>query len=370
MKKLGFGAMRFPLTNPDDIRSIDLARVREMVDLFMQSGFTYFDTAYPYHGGQSEVALREVLVKRYPRDAFTITDKMPMFNRPTADEMPKIFAEQLERCGVSYFDYYWLHALDQERINFCEEQDAFGFLRRLKEEGKARHIGFSFHDTADVLDKLLTAHPEAEYVQLQINYLDWESETVQARQCYEVCCKHGKPVIVMEPIKGGSLANLPEEAASLLKRHAPDASVASWAIRYAASLEQVMVVLSGMSTLEQVQDNVGYMRDFRPLDAQEHALIAQVTAHIRQFDTIPCTACGYCTAGCPMAIPIPDIFKLYNRLKRYTTTLDHARAEYRKLRAHGGAAISCVMCRQCEGVCPQHLPIMEKLQIAADLFDD
>ena len=242
MKKLGFGLMRLPLADPKDHSNIDIEKVKEMVDVFMSKGFTHFDTAYVYHGGKSEVAFREAVVKRYPRESFTVTDKLPLFNRPDRAGMEKIFAEMLERCGVEYFDYVWLHAMGKDLYKHAQEVDAFGYLSELKAQGKIVNIGFSFHDSPETLDLMLTEHPEVDAIQLQINYVDWEGNWVQAKRCYEIACKHNVPVIVMEPIKGGSLAQLPKKAEKLFKDYNPDASAASWAIRYAASLDNVVNV--------------------------------------------------------------------------------------------------------------------------------
>lgn len=370
MKKLGFGAMRLPQIEADGQRIIDMETTKKMFDAYLAAGFTYFDTAYMYHGGKSETTLRELVVKRYPRDAFTITDKLPLSNKPGADELEGIFNEQLARCGVDYFDYYWLHSVDRQNYEHAEKVGAFGFIQQKKAEGKTKHIGFSYHDTAELLDEILTAHPEVEYVQLQINYLDWEDEKIQSRKCYEVCVKHQKPVIVMEPIKGGRLAGLPEEAERLLKAKEPESSIASWAVRYAASLENVMVVLSGMSTPEQVADNVAYMQDFQPLNEEEHALVEQAAEITRRSITIGCTSCRYCTDGCPQSIPIPSLFTVYNDYRRFAA-LGKARyvTEYKWATDKAGKASDCIGCRQCEEHCPQHLEITEWLKTIAETFE-
>ena len=365
MKKLGFGLMRLPCKN-GNFSDIDLERVNEMVDVFMSHGYTYYDTAYVYHGGFSEVAFRECVVKRYPRDSFTVTTKLPLFSKPDRAGMEKIFNESITRLGVDYIDYYWLHAMGRDSYAHAQEVDAFGYLKELKEAGKIKHIGFSFHDNAEMLEKILTEHPEVEYVQLQINYLDWEDNGVQARKCYEVATKFGKPVIVMEPIKGGALANPPKKAEKLLKDYNPDASCASWAMRFAASLENVMVVLSGMSELWQVEDNVSYMDDFKPLTEEEYKVIDKATEDIKF--AIPCTACRYCTDGCPMSINIPEVFALYNGFKREMRKKHEFIDKYKELIKTSGSADSCVGCEQCVNACPQHLEIPKLLaECSADL---
>lgn len=371
-KKLAFGLMRLPLLDAADNTSIDFQTVNRMVDTFMDAGFTYFDTAAPYHQKTSEIAFRECVAKRYPRDAYTITDKLTLFMIPTAEDMEGFFNDQLERCGVDYLDYYWLHALGKDSFRRAEAFHAFEFVARKKAEGKVKHIGFSFHDTADVLDEILTKHPEMEYVQLQINYLDWDDPEVQSRKCYEVCQKHKKPVMVMEPVKGGVLASLPEEAEALLRQADPAMSPASWAIRYAASLPGVVAVLSGMSDVSQVEDNVSYMKEFRPLTDEDKALLAQVVEIIHAKQTIACTACRYCVDGCPQKIAIPDYFKLMNNISMFGEEQRGA-AKMRYERSTGemgmGKASACIQCRQCEAHCPQHLPIVDYLQDVAKAFE-
>ena len=371
-KKLAFGLMRLPLLDPADNTGIDHAAVNEMVDKFMDAGFTYFDTAAPYHGQHSEIAFRACVAERYPREAYTITDKLTLFMIPKAEDMEDFFNAQLERCGVTYLDYYWLHALGKDSFRKAEEYGAFEFLARKKAEGKVKHIGFSFHDSADVLEDILTGHPEMEYVQLQINYLDWEDPEVQARKCYEVCVKHGKPVMVMEPVKGGLLASLPPEAEALLKAADPEASPASWAIRFAASLPGVFTVLSGMSDLAQVTDNVTYMQRFKPLSDQEKALLEQVVDVIKSKESIACTACRYCVDGCPQKIAIPDYFKLMNDISKFGEgQLPMAKMHYARSTGEMGMgkASDCIGCRQCEEHCPQHLPITEYLSDVAKTLE-
>lgn len=366
MGKLGFGLMRLPLLADG---SIDIEQVKVMADEFMASGGTYFDTAYPYHGGKSETAFREAVVKRYPRDSFTVTDKLPMFSITEADQMQKIFDEQLERCGVEYFDYYWLHALGLNTYELSQRIKAFEFIAQKKAEGKVRHIGFSFHDSPQVLERILKEHPEVEYVQLQINYLDLYDEGVQAAKCYELAVKYGKPVIVMEPVKGGALAGVPEEAERLFKQHEPELSVASWAVRYAASYDNVMTVLSGMSNIQQMRDNISYMKDFKPLTEEETAIVMKAADIIRNSISISCTACRYCVDGCPKKIAIPDHFALYNDLKRYGSAKKKETEEkYAQLTSQGGAASDCLKCGKCEEHCPQHLKIRDLLCEVSAVF--
>lgn len=370
MKKLGFGLMRLPLTNPDDYSSVDIEAVKPMVDTFLSKGFTYFDTAAPYHGGNSEVAFREAVVKRYPRSAYTITDKLSLFMLKKPEDMQGFFSAQLERLGLEDVDYYWLHGLGGPSYRQAEEFGAFAFVQKLKAEGKVKHIGFSFHDKAELLDEILTKHPEMEYVQLQLNYLDWEDATVQSRLCYEVAARHHKPVIVMEPIKGGSLINIPQEAQELLKQSRPDLSVASWAIRFAASHQNVMMVLSGMSTPEQMADNTRYMQDFQPLCEEEQNVLDKAVSIIRGSIAIPCTACRYCIDGCPKKIAIPDYFAIYNNLKRFGAGQSMvARTYYGNLNKTHGKASDCVRCGKCEARCPQHLPIRQYLQDVAKVLE-
>ena len=368
-KKLGFGLMRLPLTDPNVESSVDVEQLKKMVDIFMERGFTYFDTAYMYCGGQSEIATKEALVDRYPRESFTLTDKLPPFALKEPEDVPRVFEEQLRKTGAGYFDYYWLHAMGPGSKPVFDRLDCWNFIREKKEQGLVKHIGFSYHGDADLLDRILTEHPEIEYVQIQLNYLDWESLSVQSRACYEVITKHGKPVIVMEPVKGGTLSKVPAELEAEFKKREPEMSVSSWAVRFAATHENVMVVLSGMSNVEQVLDNTGYMQDFKPLSDEELSFITKAADIVNKHISIPCTACSYCTEGCPMNIAIPKYFELYNAARQKDGDIAAEQADYAALAGDFGKAGDCVRCGQCEGRCPQHLPIRQYLRNVASCFE-
>lgn len=368
--KLGFGCMRLPITEPDNFKAVDIAQVERMVDEFIARGFTYFDTAYMYHDFESERIMRETLVKRHPRTAYTLTTKLPVMMIHSDEDQRRIFDEQLEKCGVDYFDYYLLHSINLKTYSRAKRLDSFGFIAEKRAEGKVRHIGLSFHDTADLLDEILTEHPEMEFVQLQINYLDWENESIQSRKCYEVARKHNKPIIVMEPVKGGTLAKVTPEAEALMRGYHPDRSIASWAIRYVASLEGIEMVLSGMSNYEQLDDNTLYMRHFEPLNDDERAIIDKTVEMLNAAIPIQCTACRYCVKGCPKHIAIPEYFNLYNANKQ---SLNHLFSTqqfyYDTYTTRHGRASDCIACRKCESVCPQHLPIVEHLKRVSQMFD-
>ena len=370
-KKLGFGLMRLPLTDPNDGASVDVELLKTMVDAFLEKGFTYFDTAWMYCGFQSECAIREALVKRHPRDSYTLADKLHAGFLKTKEDRERIFQEQLRKTGVDYFDYYLLHDVGTDHYKTYQELDCFRWLEEKKAQGLARHIGFSYHDNAELLDRVLIEHPEVEFVQLQLNYLDWDSEGVQSRKCYETAVKHGKPVIVMEPVKGGTLARVPESVEKTFREARPEMSIPSWAIRFAASLEHVMVVLSGMSNMEQLLDNTDYMADFQPLSAQEQALVKKAVDAINSTIAIPCTGCSYCTEGCPQRIAIPKYFSLYNAdLQEIKEKSWRPQGEYyTRLTMNFGKASDCLECGQCEQVCPQHLPIIRHLKDVAARFE-
>ncbi len=367
-KRLGFGAMRLPLLNPDDPTSIDIGTYSKMIDRYLAQGFCYIDTAYPYHKEHSEEAVCEALVKRHPRDAYLLADKMPTFLVKGPEDYERFFDTQLKRCQVDYFDYYLLHNMGRDRFEETTRYGGFEFMKKLKAEGKVRHIGFSFHDRADVLEEILTAHPEMEFVQLQLNYIDWDSEIIQSKKCLETARRFGKPVIVMEPAKGGGLANLPDKAAEIFREYSPDASPASWAIRFAASQEGVMMVLSGMSSPSQLEDNLSYMEDFHPLGKEELERISRVTDVLREIQAIPCTSCKYCVDECPMNINIPGYFSVYNLMKQYGQN-NFPQMHYRRQALGRGAASDCIECHCCEGHCPQHIKITDQLKVIADIFE-
>ena len=368
--KLGFGLMRLPKVEDASGERIDLGQVERMVDAFLDAGLTYFDTAYVYHDGQSERVAREALVERHPREAFTLATKLPAWKLEKPEDMQRIFDEQLERTGAGFFDYYLLHNVADEHIGIYERMGAWEWAQRLRDEGLIRHLGFSFHDTADVLDRLLTEHPEVEFVQLQINYLDWGHDVVQSGACYEVAERHGVPVVVMEPVKGGTLAKLPEDVAAPLTALDASASQASWALRFAASLPQVKMVLSGMSTEAQMADNLATLAPsaFKPLTQEERDALHEVVLRYTSVETVGCTACRYCTPGCPQGIDIPAIISCVNNRRRYRDSRSEM-AYQRALTAGSARASACVQCGQCESACPQHLPIIEVLKEAAEAFD-
>jgi len=371
MRNFGFGVMRLPLFDDSDSKNVDYDKAYEMIKLYMDSGFSYFDTGYMYHNFYSENVLRDLLVKRFPRESFQLADKLPVFSLKNKEAVPLVFDEQLRRCGVDYFDYYLLHCLSAEFYDpKCEPFGCFEFISEKKKEGKVREIGFSYHDKAELLDRILTEHPEVDFVQLQINYLDWEDEKIQSRKNYEVARRHGKKIVIMEPVKGGTLVNVPDEVVKLFKDFAPERSVASWALRYAAGLPGVFMTLSGMGNMDQLTDNITTMSNFEPLSDAELEVIEKATAIIRSTVGIPCTSCGYCIeAGCPANVNIPRYFELYNEFKMCKRSPEECNVFYKRYSKTFGKASDCIGCGQCEGVCPQHLPIIEHLKKIADHFE-
>ncbi|TGY75425.1 Fe-S oxidoreductase [Enterorhabdus sp. NM05_H27] len=365
--KLGFGAMRLPLTDPDDVTAIDIESVKTMVDEFIARGGTYVDTAFVYHNGASETALREALVERYPREAFTLATKCLAWACASKEEAQACLPTSLERLGVDYIDYYLLHNLGGARTAKFDEYDMWNYVAKAKADGLIRHVGFSMHDGADVLDELLTAHPEVDFVQLQVNYLDWDDPVTQSARCMEVAAKHGVPVIIMEPVRGGRLANLPERGAAVLAEANPEASQASWAYRFCLDLPGVLTVLAGASTLEQMRDNMATFQTHKPLTDAERDAIAEVVAALRSVDLIPCTNCGYCVRDCPEGVKIPVALNLLN-LEKTTEDRDFAKGLY-SWQAAEGPASKCIQCGTCEAACPQSIPVITRLAEAVDHFE-
>ncbi len=361
--KLGFGLMRLPKKGVGK----DIEQFKEMVDMFLDAGFTYFDTAYIYGG--SEAATKKALVERHPRDSYTLCSKLNShLFKFTEIGSKRELVTSMNRAGVEYFDFYLLHALSERNYKKYEDYHLWDFLKERKAKGQIRHIGFSYHGGPELLDQLLTEHPEVELVQLQINYEDWENPKVFARANYEVARKHGKSIVIMEPVKGGSLADPPEEVKKLFKEYAPDMSYASWAIRFCASLDGVITVLSGMSNVEQMKDNISFMKDFKPLNEEEQEIIHKAQRIIGQSATIPCTACHYCTDGCPVQIDIPGIFKAMNKQLGSGQT-EEAKEAYLAAAPEGRKASNCIECGQCEAACPQKLSVIEGLKKAAEMFE-
>ena len=360
--KLGFGLMRLPQKK----NVIDIEQVKKMVDLFLSSGFTYFDTAYAYGEGASERAARDAIIKRYPRDAFTLATKLCKLEPQS--KMREELKISLQRSEAQYFDYYLLHAVSRNNIDAFNEQKIWDFVKEMQQKGLIKRWGFSFHDTPEFLEQILKEHPDASFVQLQINYADWNNPQIQSRACYEAARKHGKDIVIMEPVKGGTLADPIEEAKHLFKAYNPSASYASWALRFAASLEGVIAVLSGMSNMEQVEDNCSFMKEFQPLNSGEYEVIKKVQSLYVESPRIPCTACHYCTPGCPKNIPIPEIFAARN-LVLEKGDVEGAKSLYREVIKEGNPPNACIACHQCERICPQGIKVIDKLVECHSYFE-
>ena len=363
-KNFGFGCMRLPMID----KEVDIEQFTKMVDVFMENGFNYFDTAHVYIGGKSELALKECLTSRYNRDEYVLTDKLSGSNFNSEEELETLLNEKLEACGVKYFDFYLMHAQNRNNFEKFKKCKAYEFALKKKEEGKIKHLGISFHDTADILEKILIEYPEIEVVQIQFNYLDYLDPEVQGKLCYEVCRKYNKPIIVMEPVKGGKLANLPEDAKKVLN-DLNNGSPASYAIRYVCSFPGVYMTLSGMSNMEQMLDNLSYMKEFTPLNEDEFKAIDKVIEVINSYDTISCTNCRYCVDGCPKQIKIPDLFSCYNS----KIVFDDSWSKYyytSVLTKKYTSPSECIKCGKCEKICPQHLNIIELLKVVDKEFQD
>ena len=361
-KNFGFGCMRLPMQGD----KIDIVEFKKMVDYFMESGFNYFDTAHPYHGGDSEIALKEGLTSRYPRDSYVLVNKLSGNMFKCAEDIPKVLDEQLEICGVDYFDIYLMHAQERKKYEFYKKNHAYETAFELKKQGKIKHVGLSFHDKASVLDKILTEYPEIEIVQIQFNYLDYYDPSIEGKECYEVCLKHNKPIVIMEPVKGGSLVNLPDEAQNILD-NLNGGSNASYALRYCAGFKNVIMTISGMGNMDMMTDNIATMKECKPLSEEETEALIKVKDIIVKQSLIPCTACKYCVDGCPQNIPIPEIFSLYNDYKTFKSW--NTEYLYGIQTKTGGKASSCIGCGACENSCPQHIEIINELKKAANVFD-
>lgn len=362
IKKLGFGLMRLPKNG----EAIDVEQVKAMVDKFLAAGFTYFDTAWAYAG--SEDAIRQALVERYPRESFQLATKNAAWiNCKSREDAIKQFETSLEQTGAGYFDFYLLHNLGEPRTKAFDDYDMWSFIAEKKAEGKIRHIGFSFHSTPEALEELLIKHPEIEFVQLQINYADWENPEVKSRECYEMVRKYGKSLVIMEPVKGGLLAEPPEAVAKIFREAEPDSSYASWGIRFAAGLPGLITVLSGMSSLEQMEDNISYMQNFTALDEHQQETVKRAMDAMAKIPLIPCTSCNYCAKVCPNDIGISGTFAAMNMLKLYNNLPSAKAREQWLVSGHGHTnASECAKCGECEEACPQHIHIREELEKAAE----
>ncbi len=371
MIQYGFGAMRLPLNDEDDFCSVDIGETQKMIDSYMDAGYNFFDTAYPYHNGVSETTLKECLVKKYPRESFILMNKLPSFVLDKKEDMERIFNEQLDRCGVDYFDYYLLHNVSTWTLDALRKFDAYEFIKKLKDEGKVKHIGISLHDNAEILEEVLKEMPDIEVILLQINYLDWENDSVQSKKCYELARKYDKDIIVMEPLKGGNLIDIPKKAEKLLKNQDPNISIPGWGFKFAASLDGVKVVLSGASNLKQIQENIQSMKNFKQITDEEKKTLFKVGEIIKDSLAIPCTQCNYCIEECPNGIPISKFFELYNLEKRLPSNqFSTQQLYYRTYAMKTAEASDCDACGDCVEKCPQHLDIPGYMEDIVDLFHD
>ncbi|RAP50216.1 MAG: Fe-S oxidoreductase [Methanosphaera sp. SHI613] len=375
MDKFAFGMMRLPQLDENDPTKVDVEQVKEMVDEFIANGGKYFDTAYPYHNGVSEDVLRQAVVERYPREDFYVATKLPIFSVNKPEDMEMFFNQQLENCGVDYFDYYLIHNVNEMTHHAVYDYDSFEFVRQKKREGKIKHMGFSFHDKPDALVEALEAFPDCDFVQLQINYLDWESSSVESKKCYEIACEYNKPVIVMEPVKGGALANLPEKAEEIFKEYDENAENVSWALRFCNDLENVFMILNGVSSIEQMKSSINIFKDIQPLTEDEHEVIKKVTGIVNDLTPIKCTECNYCIEHCPENIPISKYFSIYNTNHINKTQGGdplNAPVSYLVLAQSDehGAAGDCIECKACEKYCPQHLEIHQLLKDVDNELND
>ena len=367
MNKFGFGMMRLPQLDENDPTKVDIEQVKEMVDTYIENGGKYFDTAYPYHNGVSETVLKEAVVDRYPREDIIIATKLPIFSVTKEEDMEKFFNEQLEKCGVEYFDYYLIHNINEMTHHAVYDFDSFEFVRQKKQEGKIKNMGFSFHDKPEALIEAIEAFPDCDFIQLQINYIDWTNSSIESKKCYEIASKYKKPVVVMEPVKGGALANLPDKAEKIFKNYDEDKESVSWALRFCNELDNVFMILNGVSSLEQMKSSINIFKDIKPLNEEEHELITQVRDIVNNLTPIKCTECNYCIEYCPVNIPISKYFSMYNtyyinKTQNGDPVNDAVSYLVMSENKENGAANECIECKECEKYCPQHLEIHEILK--------
>jgi predicted aldo/keto reductase-like oxidoreductase len=364
---LGFGFMRLPRVGGRDTNPFDTEAIKPMVDRFLDAGYKYFDVAYNYWHGDCEIALKETLVDRYPRDSYLVADKLAYFEAADYDSLKDQFKTSLARTGLEYFDYYLLHSLTIPHMKDAERTSAWKFIREVKSDGRARHIGFSFHGKADLLEEILQTHPYFEFVQLQINYLDWDSESVQARNNYEVAVKHGKKIVIMEPVRGGGLSKLKSGLTQKMNEIRNQATIASWAFRFLFDKEGISTILSGMTTMEQMDDNINTFCAGEKLSPEEISVLTEVTKDILAQKTTGCTFCGYCLKGCPEHIKIPQYLRILDNWRIYSSR-EYCRHQFRVTQDWTTDKIGCIKCGKCESSCPQELPIIDYLAELEEMF--